>query len=189
MVSRGGKKALTAEGFGKFLRWLSEDDERAVAEYQLVRMKLVRYFTHKGCADPDELFDKTVDIVVGKIDTCVDCPSPLAFCFGVAKNIVRQDLRERKSARLDENIVSPTQAGPEIHELELRCLDRCIDQLSAGDRDIVIRYYQGQGRDKIETRRLLADGIGGMNALRIRMYRARRDLRVCVNDCIRQSAN
>jgi len=189
MVSRGTRRALTAEGFGKFLRWLSEDDQRAVAEYQLIRMKLVRYFMHKGCADPEELFDKTVDIVVGKVGSFVECPSPLAFCFGVAKNIARQDLRERKSARLGENIVSPIQADPEIHEQELICLDRCMDQLSPSDRDIVIRYHQGQGRDKIETRRLMADGMGGMNTLRIRMWRIRKDLRACVADCMRQSAN
>src|SRR5215813_12121813 len=65
MVPRPGKRAITAESFGKFLRWLSKDDERAVREYQVIRMKLVRYFVHKGCSDPDELFDKTVDVVVG----------------------------------------------------------------------------------------------------------------------------
>src|SRR5438128_12690876 len=100
MVPRGARRALTAEGFGKFLRWLSENDELAVREYQSIRMKLVRYFIHKGCSDPDDLFDKTVDVVVGKIDTCGECPSPLAYCYGVAKNIWRQDLRERKSATL-----------------------------------------------------------------------------------------
>jgi DNA-directed RNA polymerase specialized sigma24 family protein len=184
MVPRQGKRALTAEDFGRFLRWLSQDDERAVREYQLIRMKLVRYFMHKGCSDPDELFDKTVDIVVGKIDTCGDYASPLAYCYGVAKNIWRQNLREGKSGILDENTALPVYAEPHIHERELRCLDGCLDQLSPNDRDIVTRYYQGQGRDKIEARSRLADGLGGMNALRIRMCRIRKHLRVCVAECI-----
>ena len=192
MVPRGARRALTAEGFGKFLRWLSENDELAVREYQSIRMKLVRYFIHKGCSDPDDLFDKTVDVVVGKIDTCGECPSPLAYCYGVAKNIWRQDLRERKSAppaTLEENMALPVYPDPQFHEQELKCLERCVEQLSPTDRDVVTRYHQGQGRDKIETRRLLADRVGGVNALRIRVCRIRKELRICVVDCVRRSLN
>ena len=189
MVRRQTKKALTADAFGKFLRWLSEEDELAVREYQAIRLKLVRYFTHKGCSDPDELFDKTVDIVVGKIDTCGECSSPLAYCYGVAKNIWREDLRKHKSATLNEDIAMPVYADLEIHEQELRCLDRCMDQLSPTDRNIVTEYHQGQSGGKIETRRRLADGLGGLNVLRIRMCRIRKYLRVCVAECIAQSAN
>lgn len=189
MVSPGAKRSLTAEAFGKFLRWFSENDEQAVREYQSVRVKLVRYFVHKGCADPDELFDKTVDIVVGKIDTCKDCASPLAYCYGVAKNIWRQDLRERKHAALDQDTFSSPHPELALHEQELKCLERCMNQLSPNDRDIVIRYHQGQGREKIVTRGLLADGLGGMNALRIRMCRIRKDLRVCVVQCVERSAD
>jgi DNA-directed RNA polymerase specialized sigma24 family protein len=190
MVLRGGKKELTPEAFGKFLRWFSEDDVLSVREYQSVRMKLVRYFVHKGCADPDELFDRTVDIVVGKIDTCGNCPSPLAYCYGVAKNIWRQDLRDRKSGSpLDENIARPTHPETEIHEQELKCLEDCMNQLPLSDREVVIRYHQGQGREKIEIRRLLADELGGGNALRIKMCRHRKDLRICVANCVKKFAN
>jgi DNA-directed RNA polymerase specialized sigma24 family protein len=189
MVSRQTKRALTAEAFGKFLRWLSEDDERAVREYQSIRMKLVRYFVNKGCSDPDELFDKTVDIVVGKIDTWQERPSPLAYCYGVAKNIWREDLRKRKSATLNEDIALPLYPDPQIHEQDLKCLERCVNRLPPSDRDIVTRYYQGQSRNKIEIRRRLADGLGGLNVLRIKMCRIRKDLRFCVADCIERSAN
>ena len=189
MVSRQGNRALTPEAFGKFLRWLSEDDERAVQEYQSIRRKLVRYFTQKGCSDPDELFDKTVDVVVGKIDTCGECPSPLAYCYGVARNLWRQDLRERKSTTLNEDIAVPIYPDAPIHEQELRCLEQCMDQLLPSDREIVTQYHQGQARDKIEVRRKLADGIGGLNALRIRMCRIRKELRVCVSVCVARAAN
>jgi len=192
MVRGGASRTLTAEAFGKFLRWLSENDELAVREYQSIRTKLVRYFVHKGCSDPDDLFDKTVDVVVGKIDTCGECPSPLAYCYGVAKNIWRQDLRERKSAppaALEEHMALPVYPDPQFHEQELKCLERCVEQLSPTDRDVVTRYHQGQGRDKIETRRLLADHVGGVNALRIRVCRIRKELRICVVDCVRRSLN
>src|SRR5262252_9203142 len=163
MVLRGTSRALTAEAFGKFLRWLSEDDEKAVLEYQSIRAKLVRYFIHKGCSDPDDLFDKTIDVVVGKIDTLEEYSSPLAYCFGVAKNIWRQDLRQRKPASLEQNMALPIYPNPQIHEQELKCLERCLDQLSASDRNVIVRYHQGQGHEKIETRKRLADGLGGVN--------------------------
>ena len=189
MVARGAKKSLTPEAFGKFLRWLSENDEKAVLEYQSIRAKLVRYFIHKGCSDPDDLFDKTVDVVVAKIDTLREQSSPLAYCFGVAKNIWRQDLRQRKPASLEEDISVATYPDPQIHEQELKCLDRCLDKLSPGDRDVVVRYHQEQGHDKIEARKRLADGLGGVNALRIRMCRSSRDLRGCVAACLDQSVS
>jgi DNA-directed RNA polymerase specialized sigma24 family protein len=189
MAARGGKWALTPEAFGKFLRWLSPDDELAVREYQSIRKKLVRFFIHKGCSDPDALFDETIDIVVRKIDACVECPSPLAYCYGVAKNVWRKNVREHKPVALDEDLGSPEYPEPEIREHELKCLERCVDQLSPTDRDVVTRYHQGQGRDKIETRRLLADRVGGLNVLRIRMCRIRKELRICVVDCVKRSLN
>jgi DNA-directed RNA polymerase specialized sigma24 family protein len=189
MVLRRIGRALTAQAFGKFFRWLSENDEKAVLEYQTIRAKLVRYFVHKGCSDPDDLFDKTIDVVVGKIDTLGECPSALAYCFGVAKNIWRQDLRERSLASLEDNVAVPTDPYPEIHERELNCLEHCMDKLLASDRDVLIQYHQGQGHDKIEVRKHLANTLGGVNALRIRMCRIRRDLRLCVAACIEQSSN
>jgi DNA-directed RNA polymerase specialized sigma24 family protein len=189
MVLRGTSRALTAEAFGKFLRWLSENDEKAVLEYQSIRAKLVRYFVHKGCSDPDNLFDKTIDVVVAKIDTLEGYSSPLAYCFGVAKNIWRQDLRERKPASLEENVAMAINPVPQIHEQELKCLEHCIDKLSPSDRDVLIPYHQGKGRDKIELRKQLANNLGGMNALRIRMCRIRRNLRLCVAACLDQSPN
>src|SRR5262249_41668774 len=155
--------ALTPEAFGQFLRWLSEVDEVAVKEYLRIRNKLVRYFIQKGCADPDVLFDRVVDIVVGKIDGLAGCFDPLKYCYGVAKNVWRQDLRERKPMFPIEDVASPQSLNEAMREHELECLDRCIDQLSPLDRSLIILYYQGQGHDKIANRSLLAGKFGGPN--------------------------
>lgn len=189
---RGVRKALTAEAFGKFLRWLSQNDEAAVREYQSIRLRLIRYFVHKGCSDPDDLFDKTIDIVVGKIDQGGEYPSPAAFCFGVAKNIWRQHLRERNlmaAAQLEQNMAFTSHPELPVREQELKCLEHCMDELSPSDREIVSRYHEGQGHDKIEARKRLADGVGGANALRIKMCRIRKELRLCVATCMNEVAN
>jgi hypothetical protein len=188
-AQKGEKRTLTPEAFGKFLRCLSEDDEVAVREYQRIRTKLIRFFIHKGCTDADDLFDKTVDIVVAKVESCTEYQNPLAYCFGVARNVWREDTRERKSVTLEIDVVSPEHSDPKAHELELECLDRCLGRLSLGDRDVVTRYHGQHGRDKIQVRRVLADGAGGMNALRIRVHRIRKELRICVVECTKRLLN
>lgn len=189
MAAQEEKRALTPEAFGRFLRWLSADDELAVQEYQRIRTKLTRFFIHKGCTDADDLFDKTVDIVVGKIELCAHYSNPLAYCYGVARNVWYQAARERKLVAIDADVASLEHPDPKVRELELQCLERCLTRLSPGDREIIVQYHAGQGRDKIEARRMLAIGVGGTNVLRIKMCRIRKELRICVVACIKRSLN
>ena len=189
MAAQDEKRTLTPEAFGRFLRWLSEDDELAVREYQRIRAKLTRFFIHKGCTDADDLFDRTVDIVVGKIESCAQYSNPLAYCYGVARNVWYQATRDRKFVAIDAAMESVEHPDPKVRELELQCLDRCLIQLSPGDREIIVQYHARQGRDKIEARKLLAAEVGGTNALRIRMCRIRKELRICVVACTKRSLN
>ena len=180
---------LTPESFGRFLLWLSSEEQQAVREYLTVRKRLVRFFVHKGCVDPDALFDETVDIVVGKIEECADCSNPLGYCYGVARNVWRKYMREHKVTipiDIDPPSLPPVDQGK---EQELKCLELCVGMLSAVDRDIVSRYHQDQGRHKIDMRQTLASELGGQNALRIRVHRIRKGLRGCVVNCVKRSSN
>src|SRR5215831_440119 len=153
MAAQEGKRTLTPEAFGRFLRWLSADDELAVREYQRIRTKLTGFFIHKGCTDADDLFDKTVDIVVGKIESCGQYSNPLAYCYGVARNVWYQDTRERKPVAIAVDVASLEHSDSTVRELELQCLERCLTQLPPGDREVIVQYHAEQGRDKIQTRR------------------------------------
>ena len=78
------------------------------------------------------------------------------------------------------------------------CLRRCLAQLPPDQRDLVLRYYQGnshqggsykgnsgQGERNIRNRQQLAREAGiPMNALRIRVHRVRRKLESCVHACL-----
>ena len=136
---RGEKRTLTPEAFGQFLRWLSKDDELAVQEYQRIRTKLIRFFIHKGCTDADDLFDKTVDIVVAKVESGEEYHNPLAYCYGVARNVWHEDTRERKSVPLEVDVASPEHPDARPHEQELQCLDRCLARLSPGDNQVDVK--------------------------------------------------
>jgi DNA-directed RNA polymerase specialized sigma24 family protein len=86
------------------------------------------------------------------------------------------------------------QAPPEslvdsrLVEVEFQCLEECIAKLSEENRDLVMRYYAADGREKIEQRKLLADELGiAPNALRIRAYRIRAALQKCLERCVEDS--
>jgi DNA-directed RNA polymerase specialized sigma24 family protein len=188
MAQRAAKRTFSPEAFGRFLRRLSSEDEQAVREYQLIRGKLVRFFIHRGCTNSEELFDETVDIVSAKIDNGVEIANPLAYCYAVARNVLRQSERNRKPVSLDDDLVSPQPIDMESREEQLQCLDHCVSRLSEDERQIVARYHEGQGREKIETRKSLAARVGGVNVLRIKVCRIHKKLRSCVLDCLNRSA-
>jgi DNA-directed RNA polymerase specialized sigma24 family protein len=188
MAPRAAKRTISPEGFGRFLRWLSSDDEQAVREYQLIRRRLVSFFIHRGCTNSDELFDETVDIVITKIDTGAEIANALAYCYGVARNVLRTSARRRKPVSLNRDFASPQALDTETRELELQCLESCVSRLPPDDRLIVARYHESRGREKIESRKALADRVGGLNALRVRVCRIHKVLRLCVIDCLNRPA-
>jgi DNA-directed RNA polymerase specialized sigma24 family protein len=60
-----------------------------------------------------------------------------------------------------------------------------MKKLSDENRELVLRYYQADGRKKIEERKLLAEELGiAPNALRIRAYRIRAALQKCLEKCV-----
>ena len=57
--------------------------------------------------------------------------------------------------------------------------------LSAENRSLVLRYYEGERDTKIANRRRLAESLGlTENALRSRVQRLRDHLERCVDDCL-----
>ena len=177
--------------FHKFLRWLSEDPEIAAKEYERIRKKVVRFFIHKGWRDPDTLFDITIDRVVKIVDRGDQYSSPLALCIGVAVNIDREKRKKPDPEQLDDYI-DPPAAEPDddkaLHEQRLVCMERCLDELPREDRDLLINYHKGDGRERINGRKLLADALGGSNSLRIKVFRICARLRTCVNGCVAGAA-
>lgn len=186
--SNGGG-GLTPEAFARFLRWLAEDIEVSLKRYWSIRKKLVNFFVRKGCVDPHELFDKTVDVVVRRIDAGGEYTNQEGFCYGVARNIWLEHQRKLKPDPLvTDNIPAPRDDERELLEQKLKCLESCMEELSLRSRDLITRYYQDQGQQKIARRKELAKEHGGENTLRIKAFRIRKSLHACVNACIAGSA-
>jgi DNA-directed RNA polymerase specialized sigma24 family protein len=65
------------------------------------------------------------------------------------------------------------------------CFDRCLAELPADSRSLMLRYYEGERSDKISNRRRLAAALAvSESALRSRVQRLRDRLEQCVQECV-----
>lgn len=186
----GKQRSLTQEGFASFLLWLSPDPGQAAREYLDISKTLMKFFVRKGSAHAEELTDRTIDRVVGIVHEQPNKYStPISLCYGVARKVWQEDRRKTTPEALeDDNIPAPIQPEEDFTEHELQCLKHCLDQLPLRHRELITQYHQFQGRQKIETRKHLAQMHGGLNKLRITACRIRARLHDCIDSCMQRSA-
>jgi DNA-directed RNA polymerase specialized sigma24 family protein len=166
--------------------------------YLELRRRLVFYFDRKNCLASDELADETLSRVAQKLEEkgSITGLSPAHYCYVVAKFVFLEHFRQakRSQAGLDEiteaQLDSRSTAGPvqaETTQSDERlhdCLDSCLAKLASGDRELILEYYQGEQRAKIERRARLATRLNmSANALSIRACRIRNKLEACMKTC------
>ena len=190
--------ALTQGAFERLLGWLGEDSEPGGECYLEMRQRLVLYFDRKNCLSPDELADETLNRVARRLEEegAIISDAPAHYCYIVARLVFLESLRERpRQEPLDErlsahsaaSVAASPEASEEEKEKEQRwaCLERCIGNLEPDDRELIVNYYRGEERAKIENRRAMAAKLGAtMNALSIRACRLRDKLEACMRECL-----
>ncbi len=175
---------LTQESFYALLVWLDPDRALAGQKYESIRMRLIKIFACRGCYEPEDLADETINRVTNKLNDLEGFVGERApYFYGVANKVHMGYLRRRPP---------PPQPPPmydsEEIEKEYKCLDRCLQSLTADNRNLVLQYYQDEKKAKIEHRKRLADQFGiALNALRIRAHRIRATLQVCVQKCVHEA--
>ena len=193
-----GKKrewVLTQDGFSRFLSWLENGRNSDGRAYVEIREKLVTYFDRKNCLSPDDLADETLNRVARRLEEegSITTETPAKYCYTVARVVFLEHLRssETKNVPIDEshalrvNDSYYRQEERATKEKTLDCLEKCCNELEPSNRNIIIRYYYGTERAKIDNRRVLADSLGiTMNALSIRACRIRGQLEICVKKCV-----
>ena len=176
---------LSQESFNALLDWLDSDREQAGIRYEEIRRSLIRIFINRGCDEAEDLADETINRVVSKLDEIKKefTGDPARYFYGVASKVLLEYQRRKPPP--------PTRSPPDDSkrvELEYRCLENCIGRLSEENRELLLLYYQAEGREKIEQRKLLAKKLGiAPNALRIRAFRIRSALQQCVEKCVERS--
>lgn len=192
------KRAPDADraSFDRLLAALDPDRERAGALYEGLRARLIRFFAWRGAEGAEDLADRTIDRVSRKFSEgeTIREADPSAYFYGVARNILRERWTERARERSRQPLVPfPPAPAPEeraVFERRLACLDRCLAALPARSRELVLAYYEGRRRVRIDARRALAEARGiPVNALRIRVCRLRLHLEACVRACLDVSSD
>jgi RNA polymerase sigma factor (sigma-70 family) len=117
--------------------------------------------------------------------------SPALYFYGVAKNILHEYGRGRETSlsTQPEPSIPPEQLdeGDDAAERRHDCFEHCLKRLNAQERRVILSYYKGEGRAKIETRQRLAEELGiDLNALRVRTRRTRAKLRECIEKCLEE---
>jgi DNA-directed RNA polymerase specialized sigma24 family protein len=177
---------LTQESFDALLDWLDPNREQAGQKYEDIRCRLIKIFTCRGCFEPEDLADETINRVTSKLRQIEDdfTGNRARYFYGVANKVHLEYLRRK-----------PVQPSPVLSltsdevEQEFECLERCMAQLTPEKRELVLQYYQEEKKAKIDHRKMQAEKLGiAVNALRIRACRIRASLQECVQACLKRTA-
>ena len=183
---------LTQAGFDELLAWLDADRERAGAKYEDIRQSLIKMFIWRGCTDAEDLADITINRVAQKVpeigDTYVG--DPALYFYGVARNVILEHRKRKANEAPLPNLVQ--RDDPELKEAaadlehQHKCMEQCLGELSAGNRELVMRYYQREKQAKIDSRKELSRELGiSPLSLRVKMHRLRAGLYECIQKCLK----
>jgi DNA-directed RNA polymerase specialized sigma24 family protein len=182
------KWTLTPEAFDNLLLAFDPDREVGAQKYLDCRANLLRFFEWRGCPFPDDHADETFNRVARKIADGEKIEKPSGYVMGVARllvlEIIKSASRQREALGEYQKTYDEVAEEPET-ETRIDCLQNCLQQLSSDNRELIIQYYQGDKRDKIENRRKLGERLGvAINTLRMRAQRLRERLQGCVEECV-----
>jgi|SRR5689334_19786682 RNA polymerase sigma factor (sigma-70 family) len=186
ILTTRGRWELTGEAFAKFLACLGAEPERAGERYEAVRLALVKFFDWQGALTPEDLADEVINRVARKIDEGDELRDVPTYCHGVARLVLLEHRKAVINRRAEVEEIDSFAAPPETAETigadERRDhLERCLGEMPVESRQLVLRYYQDERRQKIDVRAALARQLGiPLNALRSRVQRIRDRLEQCI---------
>jgi len=188
---------LTQGAFRRLLEWLDEGEDSGGQRYLEIRRRLALYFDRKNCLAPDELADETLNRVARRLEEegTITSVAPAHYCYIVARFVFLEYLRKpaieellpEGGARFGAIGAADGDDRQDEREKERwrECLTRCVQRLKPDHRELIVGYYSGEQRVKINNRRALAARLGiTMNALSIRACRIRDKLEACVRKCV-----
>lgn len=173
--------------FDLLLAALDPDRDRAGVLYEELRLRLVKFFAWEGCADPDHWADEVLTRVARKLEGGEAIASIAAYAAGVARLALKEALRrQQRTLPLEHDVALPTPAEAEPDDPRANeCLARCLHELPAEGRQLILDYYQGDGAQRIRQRHRMAGELGiSLNSLRNRALRLRDKLEKCLAECL-----
>ena len=186
---------LDSAAFDRLLHWLDGGVDSKGHKYIEMRRRLVAYFDRKNCLGPEDLADETLNRVARRLheEGITEAETPARYCYIVARfvfmeniRLVRQEEKLRGELGSLAQSVTPASQDADLHERMLESMRSCIQNLEPAKQDLILSYYTGRERQKIENRKRLAEKLGiTTNALSIRACRIRDELENCVRQCLK----
>jgi DNA-directed RNA polymerase specialized sigma24 family protein len=108
----------------------------------------------------------------------------------VARLVLLERLKSPEQRRADFEELPPSALvapEPEEKDDKQECFDWCLKELPLESRQLIMRYYSHEEREKIDNRLALSRHLGiPINALRSRAQRIRNRLEECVKSCLKK---
>jgi DNA-directed RNA polymerase specialized sigma24 family protein len=177
---RAASGRINGASFDQLLGWLVPDSEAAGRKYEDIRGRLIVMFRARRCVFAEDLADATFERAAEKLAYLTDSFSgdPALYIYGVAKKIYLEYQRKIRAAPSTLDSFYQPRADDENLENMLLRLDEALNAIPKSDRELILSYYSGSKRNKIIQRRALAQQLGlGPNALRLRVFRIRREIK------------
>lgn len=179
---------LNKDEFDNLLAHLDPDRDRAGEKYLTIWRKLVKFFEGRKCLHPEEHADDTMSRIARQLTEGKPIDNISTYAIGVARMIMLEIYSKQKKERLALNQMAASQPDPEDQASDNRrfdCFDICMKELTPEDRELISQYYDEEKYINKENRKRLAEQLGiPLNALRIRAYRIRLKLEVCIDACL-----
>jgi DNA-directed RNA polymerase specialized sigma24 family protein len=179
---------MTPDDFEELLLWLDPDPDgtgvpdrdRGAERYEKIRLRIIRIYQNRGWHRSEEVADEALERVGPKVKKLrpTYVGDPALYILGIAKRVHLEMVR-------DEDVIlpPPPDTDPDREELELRhaWLEYCLVTLKPESHELIICFYQGERREKIENRKQLAARLGiTPGALSLRAMQVRRKLLDCM---------
>lgn len=182
----------TREQFEGLLAWLDPVRERAGERYEFIRKGLINIFIMRGCSDAEDLADETINRVMRKINEVKENyhGDPALYFYGVARNVLLEQRKMDQRQVLSNSIIKsfPALYSYDLEtEIKLEVLDECLSVMAEDERALLLSYYEGEKKAKIDHRKALAQKFQLTDsALRKRIQRLKRKLEKCFNERLKR---
>ncbi|MFN0112857.1 MAG: hypothetical protein ACKVZH_28690 [Blastocatellia bacterium] len=183
---------LTKEEFDCFLEWLGEGRDKAAAEYESIRRRLVIFFNCRGCRDPESLADEAINRVIRKLPTFADSYTgdKAKIFYGFAKFVYLEYLNESSNHEdsLMEFLRRMNQPETDDEQQHIyQCLSHCLQKQPEDKQKMFIAYYLVERNEKVEHHQKLAREFDlSIGALRKKMFDLKNKLFDCVKNCLKK---
>jgi RNA polymerase sigma-70 factor (ECF subfamily) len=147
------------------------DSVGGASAYLKLRAKLVAYGARRWRGSADDVADEALARIEAQLAGGAPVRDVTRYAFGVAKRVALEAVRRWRREHGRGECPDAIALERDGEERDPACV---LARLPADDRALLVRYGAARGA----ARRALADELGiNVNALRIRVHRARRRLR------------